>query len=269
METRFVYYGKYAAASILITTILYALLSTTILVPLIILPPVLILAVASQVRRRAVVGHEGMFSTFLNDLRDLLQGGMPLVTALEITSKNDYGNTKPYIKKLAAQAKLGVNFEKALKDSLADIDSPVIKKSIYVISETHRRGGSLIKVFNATSKYVTEIDRLRMQRKSMTYASMFSSYVMFFIFLGIIIAIQAFFLPLLTQTTVFQTTVTQQRLDFKTYFLFLIVVQSIFSGPMIGKISENSLSAGLRHSLFLLAVSLPTYVIATAWLIPA
>jgi flagellar protein FlaJ len=269
MESRFVYYGKYLAVSIVITSLLYALLYTTIFLPLIILPPLIILAVASQVRRKAISGHETIFIAFLNDLRDLLQGGMPLVTSLEIVSKNDYGKTKPYIARLAAQAKLGVDFEKALKIAFADIDSAIIKKSIYVISETHRRGGNLIKVFTATAKYITEIERLRTQRKSMTYASMFSSYIMFFIFLGIIIAIQAFFLPLLGQTTVFQTTLAQERIDFKTYFLFLLIVQSMFSGPMIGKISENSLSAGLRHSLILLGVSLPVYIIASAWLIPS
>ncbi|MFH1752191.1 MAG: hypothetical protein ABH821_04620, partial [archaeon] len=92
----------------------------------------------------------------------------------------------------------------------------------------------------------------------------FSSYLMFFIFLGIIITIQLFFLPIVNTSTFFEADL-MNSLDFQNSFLYLLVIQSIFAGPMIGKISEDSLIAGIRHSIILLAVSIPIYLIAMSF----
>ena len=258
------FYVKYFAIGIVLSAIVYVLLSLQgkAFMSLAVLPLVGTIGISTYIRKRKIAGYEEMFSNFLNDLRDLLQGGMTITQALEINAKNDYGSFKYYVDKLAAQTKIGIPFEKAMKNVFGSVDSPVIKKSVYVITESHSQGGNLLKVFAATSKYIVAIERLKLQRKSVTYSALFTSYLMFFIFLGIIIAIQAFFLPLLSNTTVFQQSV-QQPIDFKVYFMYLLLIQCIFAGPMIGKISENSLIGGVRHSLILLAITLPLYLAST------
>ena len=38
-------------------------------------------------------------------------------------------------------------------------------------------------------------------------------------------------------------------------FLYLLLIQGFFSGLIIGKLSENNIKAGVRHSFFLMIMS--------------
>jgi len=51
--------------------------------------------------------------------------------------------------------------------------------------------------------------------------------------------------------------------NFNKYFLYLILVQGVFAGPVIGKISEGNAIAGIKHSIVLISVSVPIYVIVS------
>jgi hypothetical protein len=51
--------------------------------------------------------------------------------------------------------------------------------------------------------------------------------------------------------------------DFNSYFLYLILIQGFFAGPIIGKISEGNAIAGVKHSIILISVSVPIYVLVS------
>ena len=112
------------------------------------------------------------------------------------------------------------------------------------------------------------------ERKSKTFTTVFSSYFMFFVFIGIVLIIQIVFLPMLSNTTMSMTlgggattSSSLKDINFNKYFLYLIIVQGIFAGPAIGKISEGNAIAGVKHSVILLAIAVPIYVIVSLFFI--
>jgi len=238
---------------------------------------------AYYMKNRAVKGMEDNFRVLLDDLRDLLQAGVNISDALEITSKNDYGPLSQHVKRLAAKVKLGIPFEKAMQATFGDLRSSLIRKIITVINQTLRSGGNFMKVFTTSAKYVEKIERLKKQRRSRTMSTLFNAYIMFFVFVMIIIAIQLYFIPMiedqpaidagtllsgdLTSTSI-KSAEDKPKPDFSVHFLNLLIVQSVFAGPMIGKISENSLIAGIKHSMILLSSSVTVYLVATSVLGP-
>jgi len=276
------YYGKFFLVSLVAGLVSFYFLAGSSMV---ILSAILFggpLMLAYYLKNRSVKGMEDNFRVFLDDLRDLLQAGVNVADALNIVARNDYGPLTVYVHRLAAKVKLGIPFEKAMLATFGEIRSMLIRKIITVISQTLRSGGNFMKVFTTSAQYVEKIERLKKQRNSRTMSTLFNAYIMFYVFVLIIIAMQVYFIPMIADTpsisadllsgdlSAISQSAEQEKpkIDFSVHFLNLLIVQSLFAGPMIGKISENSLVGGLKHSLILLSTSVTVYLIATSMLVP-
>ncbi len=281
MNESALYYGKFALVGIAAGSISFMLFEGS---NLMILSIVLFggpLFFAYYMKNKVIKGMEDNFRILLDDLRDMLQAGVNISDALQIVARNDYGPLSVYVKRLAAKVKLGIPFEKAMQLTFGEIHSTLIRKIITVINQTLRSGGNFMKVFTTSANYVEKIERLKKQRKSRTMSTIFNAYIMFFVFVIIIIAIKIYFIPMLEEQpsinagTLFSGNFTaavtasheqKKKPDFSAHFMNLLIVQSLFAGPMIGKISENSLVAGIKHSLILLSISITIYLAATSML---
>ncbi|MFH0905810.1 MAG: type II secretion system F family protein [archaeon] len=255
----------YGAKGLIISLVVFIFLFKTKILIFSIFPFLIAIGLASQKYSSEIKSYNQYLFVFLDDLKDLLLGGMNIVTALEILSENDYGSLSEIIKRISAQVSIGVPFEAAIEGVFSEIESPMFAKVAQVISESTRYGGNLIKVFESVSNYVKTIDEMNLARKSKTFSTIFSSYFMFFVFIAIILIIQIVFLPLMSSGSLTQSSGLDQNqnlknTNFNTYFLYLILIQGIFAGPMIGKISESSAIAGIKHSIILLSISIPIYV---------
>jgi archaeal flagellar protein FlaJ len=228
-----------------------------------IFPVVIAIGIASMVYTKKIRSLESNLFVFLDDLKDLLQGGMNIVTAMEVLSDHNYGALNQYIRRITAQIKIGVPFENSLIEVFSEIDSSMFNKIANVIAETMKYGGNLIKIFSAVSNYVKLIDEMGEERRSKTFSTVFSSYFMFFIFIAIILTIQIVFLPMLKSNDINTSGVSIESINFNAYFLYLLIIQASFAGPIIGKISEGNAMAGIKHSIILLVISIPLYVIAS------
>ncbi|RLG70452.1 MAG: hypothetical protein DRO07_00110 [Candidatus Iainarchaeum archaeon] len=284
MDAVIKYYGKWALLGIVCSIIAFILLQNTTFAMTSFIIPVILIMYAYYQQNSQIKGLEENFRVFLDDLKDLLQAGVNISDALVITAKNDYGPLSPYIKRLAAKVRLGLPFEKAMTRTFAKINSMLIKKIILVINQTLRAGGNFTRVFSVSTDYVEKIERLKSQRKSRTTSTIINSYVVFYVFIMIIIAIQIFFVPILeNQPAMNISAITGglsnlgevvseeevQKVNYSWHFTNLIIVQAAFAGPMIGKISENSFVAGLKHSIILLTTSLFVYVTVITFLTAA
>jgi len=262
----------YAAKGAIGSLILGIFLLRTKLMIFTIFPVILAVGLASIIYTKKIRSLETNLFVFLDDLKDLLQGGMNIVTAMEIIAEHDYGALNEYTKRIAAQIKIGVAFDVALVEVFSDVDSPLFNKIANVISETMKYGGNLIKIFGAVSSYVKLIDEMGEERRAKTFSTIFSSYFMFFIFIGIILTIQIVFLPMLTSSDLNSvgggsSGASLGDIDFNAYFLYLLIIQAGFAGPIIGKISEGNAIAGIKHSIILLVISIPLYVLVSLFFV--
>ncbi|MCD6403066.1 MAG: type II secretion system F family protein, partial [Candidatus Aenigmarchaeota archaeon] len=214
---------------------------------------------------------EDKFPTFLIDLVEAVRAGMPLPQALKHVSKNDYGKLSYYIKKMASQMEWGIPFDEVLLRFSKQSGSKFIGRLVSTIVESHRFGGNLTDIFEGISQTSLEIERLREERKVYLQSQMTTGYVIFFVFLAVLIGMQKFLIPGLTQVgkagEVFsggqQITPEQLTEEYKTVFRNLIFLQAMFAGLVVGKMSEGSILAGLKHSVAMTLVGVIVYTLAT------
>ena len=272
MNPRIAFLLDYAAKGAIGSLILGIFLVRTKLMIFAIFPVILAIGLGSMIYAKKIRSLETNLFVFLDDLKDLLQGGMNIVTAMEIIADHDYGALNEYTKRIAAQLKIGVAFEVSLVEVFSDVDSPLFNKISNVISETMKYGGNLIKIFSSVSNYVKLVDEMGEERRSKTFSTIFSSYFMFFIFIAIILTIQIVFLPMLTSSDLNAVGgggggSSLGDINFNAYFLYLLIIQAGFAGPIIGKISEGNAIAGIKHSIILLVISVPMYVLITIFFV--
>ena len=216
---------------------------------------------------------EQMFLEFARSLVESVKVGTPISRSIIQMRNKDFGSLTPNIKKLANQIALGIPVRQAFEVFAVDIDNKVISRSIALITEAEESGGEISMILESTAKSVSEIEDIKKERRSSTYNLVIQGYIIFLIFLFIMLAVQLKFIPLM-MTTIAEAGVgtsgigisgfgSSQQLSISTLgnlFLILILVQGLFAGLVIGKLSEGYVKAGIKHSIVMIAIA---YLVTT------
>jgi len=220
---------------------------------------------------------EEMFLEFARSLVESVKVGTPISKSIIQMKNKDFGVLSPNISKLANQIAIGIPVRQAFKVFASDVNNKVVSRSIALITEAEESGGQISMILESTAKSVSEIEDVKKERRSSTYNLVMEGYVIFLIFLVIMLAVQIKFIPLMVKTISeagagmvgagaglgaglpqVQTTGSIESLG--AMFLVLIIVQGFFAGLVIGKLSEGTVKAGVKHSIILTAIA---YLITT------
>jgi flagellar protein FlaJ len=269
-QLAFVFLG----AAIIILNVLFVMDSLPILFPILNVaggliataPPVLIF----YTRYKTSMEIEQQFIVFIRDLSDSINAGMTLPLALSHCSKNEYMALGPYVNDLAAQVDWGIPFRRALETFAKKIESVSVKRSITTIIETYKVGGKIADTLEAINRSLVTVEKIKKERSSSVHSQVVTSYMIFFVFILILIILQGFLIPALTQRSVSdvalsitqapQTLPTSQ--DYSQIFTIFIIMQGFFAGLATGKMAEGSLVSGLKHSIILIVVGYLTFSLA-------
>jgi flagellar protein FlaJ len=199
---------------------------------------------------------EEMFPRFLRDVTESLNSGMTLPQAFKSVSSNDYGIMTTYVKDMSAKISFGIPFEKVLENFAEEVNTPAMRRSVQMILETHKSGGTVATVLAAVSESLQELEKLKKQRVSSIYSQMINGYIIYIIFLGIMISLSSFLMP-----TFEIDIIPNLQNTFNELFLSLIIVQGFFSGIAIGKLSEGTFLAGVKHAAILVVVGYSAFIL--------
>ncbi len=192
-----------------------------------------------------------------------VESGMTLPQAIESSCRNDYGPLTPYVKKMSNQLTWGIPFDKVLKSMSKNANSRVLDRTTTTIIETHRSGGNISDVLKSVAESVREIQKIREERKSHVYSQILTGYVIYFVFLGVIIGLQKFLMPSLAIEGAASMGIGPSggEVEYKDIFQNLIIIQGFFSGLAIGKMSEGSILAGLKHLIVFVAIGFTAFTL--------
>lgn len=210
-----------------------------------------------------------MFLEFARDLVEGVKSGTPISKSIINTQTKDYGSLSVHVNKLANQISLGIPVKDALDIFARDIKSPVISRAISLIREAETSGGKIETILESVAFSVAQIEKLRKERKAAISNLTVQGYIIFLIFILIMLIMQFKILPITAQLNVggslegldstgisgFSGGSGLDPKDFAMPFLFLLITQGFFAGIIIGKISEGSVRAGLKHSFILVAIA--------------
>jgi flagellar protein FlaJ len=215
---------------------------------------------------------ESMFLEFARDLAEGAKSGTPINKSIMNLRNKDYSSLNPYVNKLANQVSLGIPVRDALKIFADDIKSQVISRAVSLIKEAERSGGKIETILDSVTYSISQVEKLKKERRAAIYNLTVQGYIIFMIFIAIMLVMQFKILPITNDLGNIKDAGTEGidlgiggsvggvssfSSDYFTWPLFfLLIVQGFFTGLVIGKISEGSVRSGLKHSFVLVSIAL-------------
>jgi len=208
-----------------------------------------------------------MFLEFSRNLAESVNTGTPVSKSIVNMKRKNYGPLTIHIEKLANQIELGIPLSRALENFSYDVDSNVIRRAVELIKEAEKSGGEIDYILESVAKSIAEVEKLKKERKAAIYNLIVQGYIIFFIFIGIMLVMEFKIIPLtsgISGISDFGSGVDSigvesgsdlQSEDVTKHFLLLLIAQGFFAGLSIGKLSEGSVKAGLKHSFILMTAA--------------
>ncbi|MFA4819997.1 MAG: type II secretion system F family protein, partial [Candidatus Aenigmatarchaeota archaeon] len=237
---------------------------------------------------------------FLRDLSESQRAGLSLIQSIQAVSKSDYGSLTKEIKKINNQLSWNIPMERVLKNFVERLsDSKTIVRAIMVIDQANKSGGNVEDTMESLAANIESIRDAQQEKAVLLNQQVLMMYAIFFIFLGITIALIKFLIPLLeaqaqtggfgvqgfspnpcsvcTESSDFECTgcktfeaigtafdlgkSNDTATYYKSLFLAMILVQGFFSGLIAGQIGSDSVTVGIKHSLIMLLSGFIIFII--------
>jgi flagellar protein FlaJ len=248
---------------------------------------------------RHIRQYEKEFPAFLRDIAESMRAGLSLIQSIHIAAKSDYGSLSREIKKIDNQLSWNVPLDKAMKNFSQRVEkSKIIVRSLMVMRQANKSGGKMEDAMDSLANNIEMLRDVQAEKSALLNQQVMMMYAIFFIFLGITIALVKFLTPLLQTQSTFEliksvspnpcqpcidstdtacigcntfftvsTTFgfgekTEAGSYYRSLFFVMIVVQGIFSGLIAGQIASDSVVAGLKHSMVMLLVGVPVFIFA-------
>ena len=215
-------------------------------------------AVADLLDRRWRSAVNAKLPDLIKNIADAQKTGMSFTKAIEYSARVDYGPLTKELRKTVALLSWGWTYDEALQDLAKRIDTPQAHRLAAMLIEVGRAGGRLHEVLDAVYTHSKEIQDIERERKRQLIPYIATIYTAFGIFL---------FLIYILFTTIFyqakQLAVSEvhflEGLNTDLYYIWffhMAVVEAVISGFVAGKMGEGAMSAGLKHALILLLISI-------------
>ena len=252
----------------------------------------------SYIRLREVSAMEEQLPNFLRDLTEEVRSGMTLNKAIQMCSDIDYGKLSKEVKKMYYQLTWGVPLADVLKMFSDRVkESDLIRRSIDILMESHRSGGDIISTMESVARDSTLVKEMDKERKSAMAYHTISLYMIYFMFIGILFGLTKILGSMMSAMTggselsglgiemsspcsgnpvgltgaicsfLFGACKTFSLgaggdCYYKALFLYMILIQGLFSGLVAGQAGSESVTVGFKHGLIMMGIGFPIFLIA-------
>jgi archaeal flagellar protein FlaJ len=254
-----------AALSILLLRDFAAIRNLILVVTLIAIVIPIVVYYANNLKKQKEM--EEKFLEFIRDIVENVKSGTPISRAIINLKGRDYGELSPHVSKLANQIAIGIPLTQAFETFADGTKSPVISRSISLISEANRSGGEINTILDSVASSVNQTETIKKERRSAIFNLIIQGYIIFCVFILIILVLEFFLMPLVESlgpiSDLHVEINTKENVGSSQANFFLLLVQSFFSGLVIGKIAEGKISAGIKHSFILVSIALLLFAIGS------
>ena len=217
---------------------------------------------------RVATEKEEMFLEFARSLVESVKTGTPISRGIINVRNKSFGVLSPHIKKLANQISMGIPLNTALQTFAKDVNNKTVSRSITLIGQAERAGGDIGRILEDVAEAVSTSDKIKKERKASISTLVVQGYIIFFVFMIIILVMQFKILPIIEGIAGVGGGVggvmgiggagggvglNQEELA--SSFLYLLLIQGLFSGLTIGKLAEGNIKSGVKHSFALMLLS--------------
>jgi flagellar protein FlaJ len=221
-------------------------------------------AVLDLKHHRWISSIEDQMPLLVRGIAESQETGMTLIKALEkvVDNKMVTGPLAKEVKQLVVQMSWGTSFEDALTNFKNTINSPIVNRFCVLVLEASHSGGTIKKVFTATSGFMEEMREIDRDTSAQMKPYIVVIYAAFAVFIvTAILLVTSFFAPLEGSADVINTlSPGAGTSNFKDFFYQNMIVSALTGGLMVGKIGERRVASGMKHSILLLLVGYAIFV---------
>ena len=195
-------------------------------------------------------------SNFLRDLTEIRKTGLAPEKCIEALTDRDYGEFSKELKQISKELSWGIPVRKVIMDFVKRTKSWLSQIVMFLLVETIDVGGGTIAMIESLTRFNTMTQEVEKEKKMAV-----RPYVMIPYFAAILlVATTLMTLTFTAQTisvggqTTTSTTVPLESL--KIIFTTSVIVHCYLIGLVAGKISEESVAAGFKHSTMLVIIAI-------------
>jgi len=220
------------------------------------MPPAI---VHSKISKRRSEIERGIAS-FLRDLTEIRKTGMAPEKCIENLSKRNYGAFSKELEKISSELSWGIPLRKVFEDFMKRTKSWLSQLVIFLLVEAIDVGGGTIGMIESLTRFNNMTQEVEKEKKMNS-----RPYIIIPYFAAVMLmATTLMTLMFVGKTVSLATEGMGTRIDLasiSTTFTLSVIVHVFMIGLVAGKIGEESIAAGFKHSALLVIIALVASVI--------
>ncbi len=221
-------------------------------------------AIFYELWRKNVQGMENLIPDFLERMAGINQVGLTIAQAISIMVNTNLGLLSYEIKRIKRDIDWGASFSDALVRFEDRIRTPLISRTVTLITKASQMSGSISDVLTIAASDAKMSYILKRERLSEMFIYTAIIYLAFLVFLFVVAVITSQFIPVLGTIDTAGipsgsalagiSSVSLRAMERLMYHA--VLVQALFSGLIAGQMGESSLKAGVKHASIMLILTL-------------
>jgi flagellar protein FlaJ len=207
--------------------------------------------VQGRISRKKLSMEQGI-SSFLRDLTEVRKTGLSPEKCIESLADRDYGEFSRELRKISSEISWGIPVRKVIMDFVKRTRSWVTQIVMFLLVETIDVGGGTISMIESLTRFNTLTQEVEKQKKMAV-----RPYVMIPYFSAILLVATTVMTLSFTSATL--QAAESQTMDIgalTTIFTASTIMHSYLIGLVAGKISEECVAAGFKHSAVLVILAI-------------
>ena len=262
-------YKVYAISSavgilvLLLLTGFFGMVSTPIQgyvdLPLAVSLALIISAVPPAIVHQKIAGKKSSMergiSNFLRDLTETRKTGLSPEACISNLSTRDYGAFSKELKKMSSDIGWGIPMRNVIMDFVKKTKSWMSQIVMFLLLEAVDVGGGTISMIESLARFNNMTQEVEKEKKMSVRPYMIMPY-----FAAILLVATTLMTLIFTQQTLTMggelATASQNTSELTLIFTVSVVTHCYLIGLVAGKISEESLAAGFKHSALLVVIAI-------------
>ena len=207
---------------------------------------------------------------FLLSLVSSIESGLNLMRAVEESANRKLGSLTPELKNLRANISWGMPHHEAFDVFTKKVGTRLSKRVAVLLQISMDIGGNVTDTLELIHTHVAEMQNIEKERKSQLSPYIYTIYISFVVFLSVSILLVANFFTEIENVQEKLSAVAAEtniplgmfgailgvKVDEITGLMFnMSIVEAVFGGIAAGKIGEGSFTAGIKHVIVMIVMT--------------
>ena len=190
-------------------------------------------------------------ASFLRDLTEVRKTGLSPEKCIESLSKRDYGAFTKELRKISSDISWGIPIKKVMMDFLHRTKSWMVQIVMFLLVETIDVGGGTIAMIDSLARFNNMTQEVEKEKKMSVRPYLMMPYLASIL----LVATTVMMMGLTTGIAAPGMEAPGPDVLMQTIFITSVIFHSFIIGIVAGKISDDSVASGLKHSAILVIIA--------------